>query len=66
MLKFCDLDQISFLDEVVTGAWTMCRPLYLRNNPYVPFFNKIRRATEIKYGIYGIYSEISSIIGFHC
>jgi hypothetical protein len=23
MLKFCELDQISFLDEVVAGAWTM-------------------------------------------
>jgi hypothetical protein len=23
MLKFCELDQISFLDEVVVGAWTM-------------------------------------------
>jgi len=42
------------------------RPLYLRNNPYVPFFNKIWRAIEIKYEIYGIYSEISSIISFHC
>ncbi len=23
MLKFCEFDQISFLDEVVVGAWTM-------------------------------------------
>jgi hypothetical protein len=23
MLKFCELDQISFLDEVATSAWTM-------------------------------------------
>jgi len=23
MLKFCELDQISFLDEVVAGAWTV-------------------------------------------
>jgi hypothetical protein len=22
MLKFCELDQISFLDKVVAGAWT--------------------------------------------
>jgi hypothetical protein len=41
------------------------RPLFLWNNPYVPFFNKIRCVTEIKYEIYGIYSKISSIIGFH-
>jgi hypothetical protein len=23
MLKFCELNQISFLDEVASGAWTM-------------------------------------------
>jgi hypothetical protein len=23
MLKFCESDQISFLDEVAAGAWTM-------------------------------------------
>jgi hypothetical protein len=23
MLKFCELDQISILDEVVVGAWTV-------------------------------------------
>jgi hypothetical protein len=44
----CDME---YLNVAVLKMFSkMIRPLYIRKNPYVPYFNEIRHATEMKYG----------------
>jgi hypothetical protein len=44
MLKFCELDQISFLDEVVVGAWTMWLAQGITTEVWTKVFSTVAEA----------------------